>query len=274
MAVYAIGDLQGCHEQLLQLLDQVRFDPESDQIWLVGDLVNRGPGSLECLRTVRSLGEAAITILGNHDLSLLAQAQESDAEAQANPTLKPILAASDRDELLTWLRHQPLYYRDQALGWSMVHAGLAPDWTAATAASLAREVEAVLATPAYTEFLARLYGNKPDHWHDDLNGWDRLRAIVNHMTRIRLCQPDGRMDLDYKGTLENAPDGLLPWFQLPNRQHADERIVFGHWAALDPIAWPRHNTWCIDTGCVWGGPLSALRLDTPEPAVIHTADND
>lgn len=273
MAIYAIGDLQGCHQAFRRLLDQLRFDPHADQLWLVGDLVNRGPDSLACLRFVRDLGDAALTVLGNHDLHLLALAQRPDALEVADPTLKPILEASDRDALLDWLRRLPLFHRDKALGWSMVHAGLAPAWTPEAAADHAREVESVLAGPDYAAFLHNLYGNQPDRWHDDLAGWDRLRVIVNCMTRMRLCYPDGRLNLTYKKTLEDAPPELVPWFQLPDRRNATERIVFGHWSALRTIAWPRHNVWCIDTGCVWGKPLSALRLDTAEPGLFQfTAD--
>lgn len=269
MAVYAIGDLQGCYQPLRALLDKLAFDPADDQLWLVGDLVNRGDGSLACLRFVRDLGDAAVTVLGNHDLHLLALARKADAHAQANDTLKPILEAPDRDALLDWLRRRPLFHRDRTLGWSMVHAGLAPSWTVDDAAARAREVETVLAGPDYQAFFEHMYGNQPDHWRDALGGWDRVRMIVNCMTRMRFCRPDGSLDLDYKKTLADAPPGLLPWFSVANRQSADERIVFGHWSALGRIAWPEHNVWCVDTGCVWGKTLSALRLDTTEPQLIE-----
>lgn len=269
MAVYAIGDLQGCYRPFRRLLEHLEFDARRDRLWLVGDLVNRGDGSLECLRFVRELGDAAVTVLGNHDLNLLALAQKPDAYERANDTLMPILEAPDRNELLDWLRQLPLFHRDRDLGWSMVHAGLAPAWTPDDAAAYAREVEAVLSGPEHAVFFEHMYGNHPDRWHDDLAGWDRLRIIVNCMTRMRFCRPDGSLDLDYKKTLEGAPQGLVPWFTVAGRQSADERIVFGHWSALSSVAWPEHNVWCIDTGCVWGKTLTALRLDTAEPQLIE-----
>lgn len=267
MAVYAIGDLQGCYQPFRRLLDKLRFDPGVDCLWLVGDLVNRGPESLQCLRFVRELGDAAITVLGNHDLHLLALARRPDESADEHPSLQPILTAPDREALLDWLRQQPLFHRDTDLGWSMVHAGLAPGWTPAAAEDCAREVEAALSGPDHHRFLEHMYGDQPDCWHAGLTGWDRLRVIVNCMTRMRLCHPNGRLDLSYKNTLEQAPPGRLAWFQLAGRQHAAERIVCGHWSALGTVAWPQENVWCIDTGCVWGRALSALRLDVDPPVL-------
>lgn len=268
MAVYAIGDLQGCYQPFCRLLERLAFDPAGDRLWLVGDLVNRGDGSLACLRYVRELGDTAVTVLGNHDLNLLALAERPDGHERANATLKPILEAPDRHELLDWLRGLPLFHRDTGLGWSMVHAGLAPAWTPERAAALAREVESVLAGPDHAAFFAAMYGNSPVRWDDALTGWDRLRAIVNYMTRVRFCHTDGALELKYKKTLEGAPAGLVPWFAAPGRRSAGERIVFGHWSALSSVAWPEHNVWCIDTGCVWGKPLTALRLDSAEPELI------
>lgn len=269
MATYAVGDIQGCYRHFLTLLEGLSFDPKRDRLWLVGDLVNRGNGSLACLREVRRLGDAAVTVLGNHDLNLLALAQHRDAADRANPTLRPILDAPDREPLLEWLRRRPLLHRDTALGWSMVHAGLAPQWDLATAQALAAEVEQALRGRDYREFFRHMYGDMPDRWQDDLQGWDRLRVIVNCLTRMRLCRSDGGLDLAYKGPLQEAPDDLLPWFALPGRASRNERIVFGHWSALGRVAWPEHNAWGIDTGCVWGNHLTALRLDTPEPEVIQ-----
>ena len=266
MATYAIGDLQGCYRPLRQLLERLDFDPAHDQLWLVGDLVNRGPDSLACLRFVRDLGDAAITVLGNHDLTLLARA--SRPNPQVNETLTPILEAEDRDELLHWLRHRPLLHRDTTLGWTSLHAGLAPEWSPAQAESLAGEVEQVLRSDDYPAFFEHMYGNQPDRWSHDLTGWDRLRMITNCLTRMRMCHPDGALDLSHKTTLADAPGGLLPWFALPERASADERIVFGHWSALERVAWPEHNVWGIDTGCVWGGKMTALRLDGEAPEVI------
>lgn len=271
MSVYAVGDLQGCYRPFCGLLESLDFDPARDRLWLVGDLVNRGPDSLETLRFVRSLGDAAITVLGNHDLNLLALAYQHPA--QANDSLKPILEAPDRDELLSWLRQLPLFHRDRALGWTMVHAGLAPDWSLDQAAKLATEVETMLRGPDHAEFFAHMYGNDPDRWHDDLSGWQRLRVITNCLTRLRYCHADGRLDMNYKGSLEDAPPDLVPWFALPERASANERIVFGHWSALTRIAWPEHNAWGIDSGCVWGGKLTALRLDGEPELVEHGCAN-
>lgn len=269
MSIYAIGDLHGWYRPLRNLLDTLRFDPSEDQLWFVGDLVNRGPDSLTLLRLVKSLGSAAVTVLGNHDLSLLSQCQQPDAEERLNPTLQPILAAPDREPLLEWLRHRPLLHHDAGLGWSMVHAGLLPAWDVARAAELAREVEAALRGPDYKAFLNDLFGNQPDAWSENLRGNDRLRVIVNAMTRMRFCQDDGRMDLGYKKTIAEAPAGLMPWFQLPQRASAGQRVVFGHWSALGQVAWPEYDVWGIDTGCAWGKKLTALRLDTPAPEIIQ-----
>lgn len=268
MSTFAIGDLQGCYRPFMRLLEGIDFDPEKDRLWLVGDLVNRGDGSLECLRFVQGLGGAAITVLGNHDLNLLALAEKPDALAHANDTLQPILRAPDCDELLAWLRQQPLMHRDTELGWTMVHAGLAPQWSIDSALTYAGEVETILRGDNYRQFLATMYGNTPDHWHDDLTGADRLRVITNYFTRARLCHADGRLDMEHKGTLEDAPPHLTPWFALPDRANAQERIVFGHWSALSQTAMPKYNVWGVDTGCVWGNSLTALRLDTDDYKLI------
>lgn len=268
MATYAIGDLQGCYRPFRNLLNRLNFQPDQDKIWLVGDLVNRGEGSLECLRYVRSLGKSAISVLGNHDLSLLALAEKPDALALANDTLKPILCAPDCAELLTWLRHRPLVHYDPELDWCMLHAGLPQAWDMPAALAHAQEVEQRLQADDYPEFLAAMYGNNPDHWSDELSGTDRLRVITNCLTRMRLCHADGRMDMAHKGTLEDAPPHLAPWFTLPGRASATQRIVFGHWSALGQVAWPEYNVWGIDTGCVWGNCMTALRLDTPKPEYV------
>ncbi len=270
MATYAIGDLQGCYRPFMNLLEALNFNSGHDQLWLVGDLVNRGDGSLECLRYVRSLGESAITVLGNHDLNLLALAQKPDALTQANDTLKPILRAPDRDELLTWLRHRPLIHHDPELDWCMLHAGLPRQWSISAAQHHAKELEHVLQSDDYAEFFASMYGNDPAKWSDALTGMARLRVITNCFTRLRLCHPDGSLDMDHKGTLKDAPPHLTPWFALPNRASAGQRIVFGHWSALGQVAWPEHNVWGIDTGCVWGGRMTALQLDG-EPELISVA---
>lgn len=256
MAIYAVGDVQGCHAELVQLLDQIRFDPAADKLWLVGDLVNRGPGSLEVLRLVKSLGDSAITVLGNHDLHLLAVA-EGAAELNRNDTLDEILDAPDRDELLHWLRNQRLLYAQD--GYVLVHAGLLPQWSVAQAESLAREVETALRSDDYATFLARMYGNTPHNWDDSLSGYKRLRVIVNAFTRMRICTREGEMEFKFKGEVENIPAGYLPWFDIPKRASAHSTVIFGHWSALGLKLTP--NIIALDTGCLWGGPMSAIRLD-------------
>lgn len=261
MATYAIGDLHGDLTSLERLLEQLAFDPARDQLWFTGDLVNRGPDSLGCLRFVRALGANAVTTLGNHDLALLAQAHNPTVHTPAHATLKVILAADDGPELLDWLRHQALLHHDTALGWTMAHAGIPVAWDVATAQRCATELEQALRGDNHAVFLRNLFGNKPAAWDDSLDGHARLRYIANALTRQRFVYPDGRLDMHHKGTLDEAPEPLMPWFCLPQRAMAHDRIVFGHWAALTPLAWPEHNAWCIDAGAAWGGRLSALRLD-------------
>lgn len=256
MAIYAVGDVQGCHVELVQLLDQISFDQATDKLWLVGDLVNRGPGSLEVLRLVRSLGDSAITVLGNHDLHLLAVA-EGTAELNRNDTLDEILNAPDRDELLHWLRNQRLLHAQD--GYVLVHAGLLPQWSVAQAESLAREVEAALRSDDYATFLARMYGNAPHEWDDKLTGYKRLRVIVNAFTRMRICTKEGKMEFKFKGEVEHIPEGYLPWFDIPRRTSRDATVIVGHWSALGLLL--RKNVIALDTGCLWGGPMSAVRLE-------------
>ena len=262
MSVYAIGDLQGCYDELQQLLDHIRFDPGTDRLWLVGDIVNRGPQSLECLRFVRDLGTSAVTVLGNHDLCLLASAC-GVRRAGSKDTLDAVLTAPDRDELLFWLRQQPLIYRDNALGYSLVHAGLAPHWTLDDAQRLAAEVEQVLRDERHTEFFAAMYGNQPARWHDSLYGMDRLRYIVNVLTRIRYCTAEGDLDFESKGPPGSQPEHLFPWYDVPNRRSANEKIIVGHWSTLGRLE--KNNVYALDTGCVWGGQLTAMRLDCEVP---------
>jgi len=261
MAVYAIGDIQGYFDPLRRLLDALRFDPAVDRVWLVGDLVNRGPSSLEVLRFVKGLGEAATAVLGNHDLHLLA-VQHAARPRKRRDTLRQVLDASDRDELLGWLRHRPLLHHDPGLGYTLVHAGLAPQWDLATAQACAREVETALRGPEYARFLEQMYGDQPDRWSDTLAGWDRLRFITNCLTRMRYCDVEGRLDLDAKGSPGAQPAGLVPWFRVPGRRHAGLRVVFGHWSQLGLML--EEEVIALDTGCVWGGALTAARLDGPE----------
>lgn len=256
MATYAVGDIQGCCTELRQLLEKVRFDPAADQLWLVGDLVNRGADSVGVLRLVKSLGAAAVTVLGNHDLHLLAVA-EGAAELHRNDTLNEILSAPDCNELLAWLRAQRLLHTEG--GWLMVHAGLLPGWTVKQAQQLAHEVETALRGPHYHDFLVRMYGNHPDRWDDELTGYKRLRVITNAFTRMRICTPQGEMDFKFKGEEQAIPAGYLPWFNIPNRASAEISIVCGHWSALGLKVTP--NVVALDTGCLWGGALSAIRLE-------------
>jgi bis(5'-nucleosyl)-tetraphosphatase (symmetrical) len=263
VAVYAIGDLQGCYDEFRVLLDRLQFDPARDRLWLAGDLVNRGPGSLECLRYVRALGDAAITVLGNHDLHLLAVAADAGRSKKDGDTLDDVLSAPDRDELLDWLRQRPLLHDDPTLGWTLIHAGLPPEWSVADAALCAREVESALAQ-APVEFYARMYGNEPDRWIPGLAGYDRLRFTVNCLTRLRYCTTDGRLLMKPKGPPHEAPPGAVPWFRAPARRSRNARILFGHWSALGWYA--GEGVVSLDTGCVWGGCLTALRLDVESTA--------
>jgi bis(5'-nucleosyl)-tetraphosphatase (symmetrical) len=259
MATYAIGDLQGCFKPLEHLLDYISFDPRRDRLWLVGDLVNRGPASLEVLRFVKGLGAAAEVVLGNHDLYLVMQAAGFGKPSRED-TIAEILNAPDRDELLAWLRSRPLFHVEGE--WAMVHAGLLPQWDVAQAASLSDEVVAALTAPDYIDFLACMWGSKPVRWDDRLAGWDRLRVIVNAMTRMRFVTADGAMELRAPGNKappEQGPAGCVPWFEAPGRASADHSIVCGHWSALGFRHLP--NLVALDTGCLWGGSLTAMRLE-------------
>ena len=251
MPTYAIGDVQGCFDELQQLLRDIGFTGE-DRLWFVGDLVNRGPKSLEVLRFVKSLGRRAVTVLGNHDLHLVAQ-HEGFERTRADDTFSDVLAAPDRAELVDWLRSRPLMHAEGDL--AMVHAGLLPQWRRDRAAELAREVQAALVGTRYRDFLGEMYGSQPDRWQDELRGWDRLRVIVNAMTRMRFCTREGRMEFRAKG--RDAPAGYLPWYET--RPPEAGLLVCGHWSALGLALTPQVAL--LDSGCVWGGALTALRLD-------------
>lgn len=257
MSTYAIGDIQGCHDSFLRLLDECAFDPASDRLWLVGDLVNRGPRSLDTLRFVKALGPAAITVLGNHDLYLLMIAEGVEKRRGKDDTLDGILAAPDRDELLDWLRRQALCHVEG--DYCLVHAGLLPQWTAAEARVLAAEVEFLLRNECYHDTLAHMWGSEPARWSADLAGWDRMRVIVNAMTRMRFCSPEGVMEFQTKGEVADAPPGYLPWFEVPGRRSADSVLVTGHWSALGLRIEPR--LLALDSGCLWGRHLTAVRLE-------------
>jgi bis(5'-nucleosyl)-tetraphosphatase (symmetrical) len=255
MATYAIGDLQGCYEPLERLLKSIAFDASRDRLWFVGDLVNRGPDSLACLRFVRGLGDGAVTVLGNHDLHLLCVG-EGVERTRRRDTLDDVLAAPDRAELLAWIRHRPLFHA--AEGCALVHAGLVPEWTVERAAELAAEVQAVLRGTGYRDFLGRLYGDQPDRWRDELGGIDRWRVIVNAMTRLRVCDASGAMVLGFKGEPGEASEGWTPWFDVPGRRSRGTPVVFGHWSALGLSLRP--DLMGLDSGCVWGRALTAVRL--------------
>ncbi|MEW6692685.1 MAG: symmetrical bis(5'-nucleosyl)-tetraphosphatase [Pseudomonadota bacterium] len=257
MAVYAVGDLQGCLDPLQRLLERLAFDPARDRLWLVGDLVNRGPQSLEALRFVRGLGEAAVTVLGNHDLHLLAVAIGGH-RTKGKDTLAPILTAPDRDELVDWLRRQPLLHHEPDLRAVLAHAGIPPDWDLPTAAACAQQVEAVLAGNGVRDFLVEMYGDHPDRWDAGLEGLERLRYTVNALTRMRYLTPDGRLEFKYKCAPEQAPEGLIPWYAAP-RAPLGATVVFGHWSTLGRTRLP--GAIALDTGCLWGGKLTAVRLD-------------
>jgi len=266
MRTFAVGDIQGCYDEFAALLERIKFDPTHDRLWLVGDLVNRGPRSLDVLRRVKALGRCAITVLGNHDLHLLAVALAGE-KTKSQDTLAEILAAPDRDELLHWLRHRPLLHHDAALGYTMIHAGLAPQWDMAAAQACAHEVETALRDDERCiELFQNMYGDKPNRWSDDLAGFERLRFITNCLTRLRFCHDDGKLELKFKGTLEQTPQDLLPWFRVASRRSRQQRIVFGHWSALG--YYDGDNVLSIDTGCVWGSKLCAVRLDQRTAPVL------
>jgi len=255
MAVYLIGDVQGCDGALQRLLDEADFSPSRDTAYVLGDLVNRGPGSLATLRRLMALGSSARCLLGNHDLHLLAVSQGIRPPHRSD-TLDDILQAPDRPALLDWLRHRPLAL--QVDGWLLVHAGVLPQWDAAQTLALAGEVAAVLGGPGWSDFLRGMYGNTPDRWSDDLQGNDRLRVIVNALTRLRFCTAEGVMEFKTKDSAGAAPDGFMPWFDVPGRRSATDRIAFGHWSTLGAV--DRPGLQALDTGCVWGGCLTAARL--------------
>lgn len=262
MATYAIGDIQGCYDDLRRLLDRIGFDRSRDRLWFVGDLVNRGPDSARVLRFVRSLGERALVVLGNHDLHLLALGAGNERHA-GKSNLEDVLEAPDRDELLAWLRSRPVMHFDESKGFALLHAGLPPQWDLVQALACARELEAALQGPDHETLLQQMYGNEPSLWSPDLTGMDRLRFITNSLTRLRYCDADGRLALAEKALPGRQPPHLMPWFAVPGRASADVRILFGHWSTLGYHV--AHNTWALDSGCLWGGRLTALRVRRKKP---------
>ena len=260
MSTYAIGDVQGCYAELMALLNKINFGSQ-DTLWFVGDIVNRGPHSLATLRFVKSLGERAKVVLGNHDIHLIAVHYGVRNEKPLD-TLQDILSAPDRDELIDWLKNQPLLYHDVKLNFTMTHAGVAPMWDLTKAEQLAYEFNQALQSPNVKTILLEVFSDPlaSNFWQDSLTHADRLRTIVNYFTRMRFCDQNGKMDLKAKGPIEAAPDGYMPWFKVPHRKMAEDNIVFGHWAMLKGKTQTEH-TFAIDTGCAWGESLTALRLD-------------
>jgi len=261
MPTYAIGDVQGCYQELLDLLDRINFDGHNDRLWFTGDLVNRGPDSLSTLRLAKRLG--AVTVLGNHECHLLAIAAGICPHGKKD-TLEAILQADDRVELLDWIQHQPLLHHDRESGYVMIHAGLPPQWDLQAAIERSREVEETLISNRANDFFAHMYGNQPDRWHDELTGWDRLRFITNAFTRMRFCNNDGRMNFRDKGPPGTESKSYLPWFKVSSRKSRDEKIIFGHWASLysgNLAGFETDNVYPLDTGCVWGRSLTAMRLE-------------
>lgn len=265
MATYAIGDIQGCYHALQDLLARLAFNPQRDRLWLVGDLINRGSGSLQVLRWCHQHQHALRVVLGNHDLHALVVA-EGIVAAHRGDTLDELLNAHDSRKLLTWLRGQHLIYREG--DYLMVHAGLLPQWTAEQALSYAAEVERVLHGDDYLDFLRHMYGNLPDHWDDGLSGIARLRIITNAATRLRVCSPSGQMEFKFKGELQDIPAGYMPWFDVPHRASKNTQIIFGHWSALG--LQQRENIYALDTGCLWGGKLTAMNLETKAVTQVNS----
>ena len=258
MAVYAIGDIQGCYDDLRRLLDKIEFNPEKDKLWFAGDLVNRGPQSLEVLRFVKGLGDRAITVLGNHDLHLLAVSEGNHRHLSKDHTLDGILQAHDRDELIEWLRFRPLIHHSATRGYTLLHAGLPPQWDIYSAIRLASEVEHYLRSSHYPDLLHNMYGNDPFCWSPSLTGYERLRFIINALTRLRFCDEKGSLALREKGPPGSQKKPYMPWFKVPGRRSENDRIIFGHWSTLGYMN--SDNVWSLDTGCLWGGKLTALRL--------------
>lgn len=269
MATYAIGDIQGCYHAFQALLKRIEFNLEADTLWLVGDIVNRGSGSLEVLRWCYRHQDNINMVLGNHDLHAIAIAH-GIRKSNRSDTLQPIFDAPDADALLTWLRHQPLMVANS--DYVMVHAGLLPQWQVSEALAYAKEVEAALQSDAYVDFLANMYGNSPNVWQDELTGYDRLRAITNAMTRMRVCTHDGALDFDFKGQLGDVPKGLVPWFDLPNRASKHQQMIVGHWSALG--LYQREHVYALDTGCLWGGQLTAMCLETKQMTQVNSKKKD
>ncbi|MBM0747998.1 bis(5'-nucleosyl)-tetraphosphatase (symmetrical) ApaH [Pantoea eucrina] len=262
MSTYLIGDIHGCYDELRALLAQVSFDPQQDELWLTGDLVARGPGSLDVLRYVKSLGDSVRMVLGNHDLHLLA-VFAGISRNKPKDRLTPLLEADDADVLINWLRRQPLLQVDEEKKLVMAHAGITPQWDLATAKACAREVEAVLSSDSYPLFLDAMYGDMPNNWTPELSGLARLRFSTNALTRMRFCFPNGQLDMICKEAPDSAPPPLRPWFNVPGKMGSDYTQIFGHWASLEGKGTPDHVIG-LDTGCCWGGTLTLLHWETQQ----------
>lgn len=269
MAVYAIGDLQGCYDPLQRLLDAIAFDPANDTLWLTGDLVNRGPKSLKTLRFVKALGDAAIAVLGNHDLHLLALAAGKIRGSRRLSSLRKVLDAPDSGELIDWLRHRPLAHYEPLFNSMLVHAGVHPRWNAKKTLELAGNVETALQGNQYATFLGKMYGNTPTRWSEDLTGYKRLRFIVNCLTRMRMMTITMRMNFSHSGPPHQARKNLVPWYESDKPAWSDTRIIFGHWSALGLIVLP--GLISLDTGCIWGRQLTAARLDKRITRIVQVA---
>jgi bis(5'-nucleosyl)-tetraphosphatase (symmetrical) len=267
MAVYAIGDLQGCYDPFRELLDALRFDPSSDTLWLAGDLVNRGPKSLKTLRFVRSLGDSVISVLGNHDLHLLALWSGSVRFGNRFESLEKLLKAPDVDELCDWLRHRPLAHYDKSLDTLLVHAGTHPNWSVKKTTARAAEVENELRHGDFEILLGKMYGNTPNTWSGKLGGYKRLRFIINCLTRMRMITVDNKLNFTHNGSPWRSRKNILPWYKADDRATGATRVVFGHWSQLGLVVLPELIS--LDTGCVWGRQLTAVRLDKRIPRVIQ-----
>jgi len=259
MSTYAIGDIQGCYDELILLLDKINFDEKKDSLWFVGDLVNRGPKSLETLRFVKSLKNKPIVVLGNHDLHLLA-VSEGFRTVHLKDTFQDVLNAPDKNDLFAWLKAQKFLHLDNKLNFVMTHAGIYPLWTLENAMQFAKELEAIIHGEQYREFLAHMYGNQPECWSESLTGWERYRFIVNAFVRMRYVDSQGRLDMKETCPIGSQPDTLIPWFKLANRKSIKQDIVFGHWASIVGVT-NEPNVFAVDTGCVWDRELTALRLE-------------
>ncbi len=261
MATYAIGDVQGCFDELKALLTQINFKSDRDQLWFCGDIVNRGPKSLKTLRFIRSLEDNAITVLGNHDLHLLATAYDHQKPGKKD-TLDAILQAKDAPELLNWLRHQHMVFHDKGKNITLLHAGIHPDWSIKKTLKLAKEVEQVLQSKNHINFYKHMYGDKPLNWDESLSGWSRYRFITNILTRLRYCDKHGKPALSAKGPPGSQSKHLFPWYEAPGRKSQEDTIIFGHWSTLPHAGIEsKNNTYAIDSGCLWGGVLTAMRID-------------